>query len=144
MCRFQPLGRVDMAEIFYPLRDVEYKYAVGARNYALLLINGDPPMIDVDDLKKLDRHGLEQDGSYQLLKRSFPNLELWGSGRGCTMWEPMHKRPDGGQSFGIYYVLNVGRPAGRWMSGANFDWNFDAKGKFLGTTFSGGVGLLPD
>lgn len=50
-----------------PLRDVEYKYAVGARNYALLLVNGDPPIIDVDDLKKLDKHGMEQDGIYQLL-----------------------------------------------------------------------------
>jgi hypothetical protein len=144
MWRFQTLGPVDMAKVFYPLRDVEYKYAVGARNYALLLVNGDPPIIDVDNLKKLDKHGMEQDGTYQLLKRRFPDLELWGGGRGGTMWEPVHKRPDGGQSFEIYYVLNTGRPAGGWMSGADFNWNFDANGNFLGTKFTGGVGLLPD
>ncbi len=144
MWRFQPLGPVDMAKVFYPLRDVEYKYAVGARDYALLLVNGDPAIVDVDDLKKLDKYGMEQDEGYQFLKKRFPDLELWGGARGGTMWEPVHKRSDGGQSFDIVYVLNPGRPAGRWISGAHFDWNFDATGKFLGTKFTGGVGLLPD
>jgi hypothetical protein len=144
MWRFQSLGPVDMAKVIYPLRDIDAKYAVASRGCALLLVNGDPPIIDVDDLDKLDRHGLEQDGAYQALKLKFPGLELWGGGRSGTMWEPVHKRPDGGQSFDIYYVLNPGRPAGRWVSGAHFDWNFDAAGKFLGATFAGGVGLLPD
>jgi|HubBroStandDraft_1064217.scaffolds.fasta_scaffold257246_1 hypothetical protein len=144
MLRFQALGPVDMAKVFYPQRDVEYKYAVGSRNVALLLVNGNPRIIDVDDLKKLDKHGMEQDDSYQFLMRRFPDLELWGGGRGGTMWETVHKRLDGGQSFDIYYVLNAGRPAGRWTSGANFAWNFDAVGNFLGTKFIGGVGVLPD
>jgi hypothetical protein len=144
MWRFQPLGPVDMAKVIYPLRDVAAKWAVGSRDHALLLVNGDPPIIDVDDLNKLDRHGLEHDGTYRAMKMSLPGLGLWGGGRGGTMWEPVHKRPDGGQSFDIYYVLNPGRPEGRWISGAHFDWNFDAAGKFLGTTFAGGVGPLPD
>ena len=144
MWRFQPLGPVDMAKVFYPLRDVEAKYAVGSRNYASLLVNGDPPIIDVDDLNKLDKHGLEQDGTYQVLKLSFPGLGIWGGGRSGTMWEPVHKRPDGGQSFDIYYVLNPGRPAGKWVSGAHFDWNFDVAGTFLRTKFAGGLGPLPD
>jgi hypothetical protein len=122
---------------------VDYPYAVGARNYGLLLVNGHPRIVDVDDLKKLDQQGMEQDEMYQRLKQSYPNLELWGWGRGATKWEPVRKRPGGGQSFDIHYVLNPGRPAGRWISGAHFDWNFSANGTFLGTKFSGGIGLLP-
>lgn len=134
MWRFQKLGPVDMTKVFYPLRTDD--------NYALLLVNGDPPIIDVDDLKKLDKHGLEQDEAYQLLKRLHPNLELWGGGRSGTMWDSVHKRADGGQSFDIVYLLNPVRPTSAWVSVAHFNWNFDANGKFLGTEFTGGVGPL--
>jgi ketosteroid isomerase-like protein len=143
MWDFQALGPVDMAKVNYPLREGS-TYAVEDTRYALLLVNGDPPIIDVDDLKKLDKHGMEQDAEYQLLKRRFHNLELFGAGRSGTKWESVHKRSDGGQSFDIYYVLNPERPAGSWLSGARYDWNFDANGKFLGANFTGGVGLLPD
>jgi len=144
MWSFQKVGPVDMAKVEYPLRDMDYKYAVGSRSEALFLVNGDPPMLDVDDLTKLDKRGMEQDEGYQLLKKNFPGLELWGGARGGTMFDPVEKRPDGGLSFDIYYVLNPGRPAGRWISGANFSWDFDSLGKFVGTRFAGGVGLLPD
>lgn len=117
MPEFLALGPIDMAKVSYPLRDVGYPYAVGARSEALLLINGDPPILDVDDLTKLDKPALEQDPSCRALKRRYPNLELWGAGRGGTIWEPVRKRPDGGQSFDIIYFLNPGRPAGRWLSG---------------------------
>jgi hypothetical protein len=145
MWRFQALGPVDMAKVFYPLRDMDDKWAVGNRSYALLLVNGSPPIIDVDDFKRLDIHGMEQNKTYQSVKKQFPKLQLWGGGRGGTMFEPVHKRSGGGgQSFDIYYVLNQGRPAGRWMSGAHFNWDFDANGKLRGTRFTGGVGPLPD
>ena len=45
MVGFKPAGPVDMARVMYPLRAND--------NYGLLLVNGDPPVLDVDDLKKL-------------------------------------------------------------------------------------------
>jgi len=144
MWSFQALGPIDMAKVSYPLRDVGYPYAVGARSEALLLVNGNPPILDVDELTKLDKPAFEQDPSHRALKQRYPNLDLWDGGRGGTMWEPVREQPDGGQSFDIIYFLNPGPPAGRWLSGAHFLWNFDAKGGFPGTTFAGGVGLLPD
>ena len=144
MWLFKKLGPVDMAYVLYPLRDVGFKYAVGSTRVALLLVNGAPAILDVDDLTMLDRKGLQEDKSFQALRNAYPNLDLWGGGRGGTAWVPVRTRPDGGQTFDIYYALNPGRPAGRWLSGAHFDWNFDASGKFLGTKFTGGVGLLPD
>jgi hypothetical protein len=87
---------------------------------------------------------MEQDESYQLLHQHFPGLTLWGGGRGGTMFEPVFRRPDGEMSFDIVYALNPTRPAGEWLSSAHFTWDFDAIGKFVGTRFTGGVGLLPD
>ena len=78
MWSFQALGPIDMAKVSYPLRDVGYPYAVGARSEALLLVNGNPPILDVDDLTKLDKPALEQDPSYRVLKQRYPNPELRG------------------------------------------------------------------
>jgi hypothetical protein len=139
MYRFQSVGPVDMAQVFYPLRDASFPYAVASMRYGLLLVNGDPPILDVDDLKRLDMRGLEQDPGYKSFKTDSPRLQIWGGGRSGSTWPPVQRR-DGGLSFDLYYYLNQGRPAGRWQSGAHFDWNFDAAGKFLGTKFTGGIG----
>lgn len=135
MWGFRKLGPVDIAKVLYPLR--------GSTLHGLLLLNGDPEILDVDDLKRLDRHGLEKDEEYQLLRKDYSTLELWAGDRYGTAWPMARKRKDDGQSFDIYYMLNPVRPVGRWVSGARFDWNFDAQGNFLGTKFTGGVGPLP-
>jgi hypothetical protein len=141
---FQAVGPVDMAKVHYPMRDGERQYAAGARNYGLLLVNGNPAIVDVDDLKQLDQQAMERDEGYQRLKRQFPGLKLWAGARGGTAFEPVTRHPNGGLSFDMNYFLNPTRPAGAWLSGAHFSWNFDATGKFLGTNFTGGAGLLPD
>jgi hypothetical protein len=135
MMRFKKIGPVDMAKVLYPFRKDQ--------NWALLLVNGNSPILDVDDLSKLDMTGIQLDAGYRAMKRAHPNLQIWGGPRGGSMWETVRKQPNGGLSFDIYYMLNPERPNGRWMSGANFDWNFDATGRFLGTEFTGGVGPLP-
>ena len=44
MTAFKHYGPVDAAQVFYPLR--------ANTNYGLLLVNGDPAVLDVDDLQK--------------------------------------------------------------------------------------------
>lgn len=134
MISFKKLGPVDMAKVLYPLRKDE--------NWALLLVNGNPPILDVDDLSKLDMTGMELDGAYRAMKHTHPNLRLRGGGRGGTMWEEARKQPNGGLSFNIMYTLSEESLIGT-TSVARFDWNFDAAGRFLGTKFAGGVGPLP-
>jgi len=133
---FEKLGPVDMAKVFYPLR--------AELGNALYLVNGDPAILDVDDLTKLDIRGMERDNRYQAMKHHIPALKLWAAPRWGTAWDLVQKHANGGQSFDIYYMLDVHPPSGRWISGAHFDWNFDARGKFLETKFTGGVGPLPD
>ena len=52
MVAFEKVGPVDVARVLYPLRAND--------NYGLLLVNGDPAILDVDDLKKLNRAEMER------------------------------------------------------------------------------------
>ena len=118
-----------MAKVIYPLR------AEKAANWALLLVNGDPQILDVDDLQRLDM---------QELKRRYPKiLQVVGGGRGGTMWERTRRRQDGGVTFIVPYWPTRQSPNSPQMSAADFEWNFDSSGKFLGTRFVGSMGPLP-
>jgi hypothetical protein len=129
MARFQRIGPVDMAKVVYPLR------ADKTANWALLLVNGDPQILDVDDLQRLDM---------QELKWRYPKiLQLGGGGRGGTMWERTRRRQDGGVTFIVPYWPIRQSPNSPQMSSADFEWNFDPAGKFLGTRFVGSIGPLP-
>ena len=61
MTDFHKVGPVDVARVIYPLRAND--------NYGLLLVNGDPAILDVDDLKKLDRAAMDQNPMYQAVKQ---------------------------------------------------------------------------
>ena len=129
LARFQKVGPVNMAKVIYPLR------ADKGANWALLLVNGDPQILDVDDLQRLDMQGL---------KRSYPEiLQVEGGGRSGTMWEEVRRRQDGGETFIVNYWPIRQSPNSPQMSPAAFEWNFDPAGKFLGTRFVGRMGPLP-
>ena len=89
MTTFDKVGLVDMARVMYPLRAND--------NYGLLLVNGDPKILDVDDLKKLDRAPMDQNPMYQAVKQKYPNTDLWPDDRSGTNWPQARTLPDGGQ-----------------------------------------------
>jgi hypothetical protein len=127
MTDFHPVGPVDAARVIYPLRAND--------NYGLLLVNGDPSILDVDDLKKLDQAGMEQNPLYQAVKQKYSGTTLFPGDRSNPMWPQVKPLPDGGQQFIIGYPLLNGCHACAHVGLARFSWNFDAKGKFLGTTY---------
>jgi len=61
---FKQLGRVDAAQVFYPLRAND--------NYGLLLVNGDPKVLDVDDLKKLIKQPCSRTRCFRRSDTSIP------------------------------------------------------------------------
>ena len=125
---FKPAGPVDMARVLYPLRAND--------NYGLLLVNGDPPVLNVDDLKKLDTAAMEQTGVYKAVKERFPNATLWpGDRSGADIWPASQAMPGGGQQIIIGYPLLDGCHACRPVGLARFAWEFDAKGNFLKTEY---------
>ena len=132
MVDFHKVGPVDVVRVMYPLRANE--------NYGLLLINGDPPILDVDDLKKLDRAAMEQSPMYQAVKQKYPATDIWPGDRSGTTWPQVKPLPDGGQQFIVGYPLINGCPTCAHAGTALFTWNFTADGKFTGTSF---MGLTP-
>ena len=127
MTDFKKYGPVDAAQVLYPLRAND--------NYALLLVNGDPKILDVDDLQKLDRSAMEQNATFQTVKRNYPQMELWPGDRSANPWPKVQPLPGGGTQFLVTYPLINGCHACEHVGFARFGWNFEANGKFLGTTF---------
>ncbi len=127
MVDFHKVGPVDVARVMYPLRANE--------NYGLLLINGDPAILDVDDLKKLDRAAMEQNPMYQSVKQKYPATDIWPGDRSGTTWPQVNPLPDGGQQFIVGYPLINGCHACAHVGLALFAWDFDATGKFTGTKY---------
>ena len=128
MTAFKKYGPVDAAQVLYPLRAND--------NYALLLVNGDPKILDVDDLQKLDRSAMEQNSLFQAVKKKYPETDLWpGDRSGNAPWPRVEPLPGGGTEFIVNYPLINGCHACEHVGLARFAWDFDAKGKFLRTMY---------
>lgn len=121
-------GPVDAAQVFYPLR--------ANTNYGLLLVNGDPAILDVDDLSKLDRAGLEKDPAWQQLKQKYPNADIWPGDRSGKTWMPKTRSaPEMGVGFIVSYPIINGCHACERLGQVHFGWTFNEAGKFLRTTY---------
>ncbi len=132
MSGFNPVGPVDVAWIVYPLR--------ANTNNGLVLVNGSPAIVNAEDLKLLDQKGMEQSFQYQDLLNQFPKVGVWPGDRDGTTWPNTQQGPNNGLQFILGYPLINGCHACAHAGTALFTWNFDAQGKFLGTTF---MGLTP-
>jgi hypothetical protein len=129
MTGFQDAGLVAFAWITYPLR--------ANTNYGLLFVNGKPPIINVEDLKLLDRKTMVKSPQFQDLKNQFPKVDVWPGDRDGKTWPEPQAGPNGGTQFVVAYPLINGCHACARAGLAIFTWNFDAQGKFLGTSFQG-------
>ena len=132
MTGFQNQPPIAFVWITYPLR--------ANTNYGLLFVNGKPPIINVEDLKLLDTKTMEQSFQFQDVKNQFPNVNLWPGDRDGKTWPNSQSGPNGGTQFVVSYPLLNGCHACARAGFALFTWNFDAQGKFQGTTF---MGLTP-
>ncbi|MGA2745529.1 MAG: hypothetical protein ABSE44_12625 [Candidatus Sulfotelmatobacter sp.] len=129
MTGFQDEGPVAFAWITYPLR--------ANTNYGLLLLNGQPRIVNVEDLKLLDVKTMKASSQFQDLKRQFPKVDVWPGDRDGKIWPNSQAGPNGGVQFTVAYPLINGCHACAHAGSAIFNWNFDAKGKFVGTSFQG-------
>ena len=128
MTGFNKVGPADIAWVVYPLHQPS--------NYGLFLVNGDPNLVNAEDLKLLDQKGMEQSFQYQGLKSQFPKVELFPGNRDGRTW-PNSQTSGGRVRFIVGYPLRNGCPICSNAGAALFTWNFDANGKFIGTSFMG-------
>jgi len=123
------MGPVDAAFVFYPFRTIE--------NQGFLLINGNPPVIDVDDLMLLSAEPLKKDPLYTRLKKKYPAATLWQGDRSESAPPFMEKTANGGQRFTVRYRLLNGCHACELLGYVRYIFKFDRTGLFTGTEYLG-------
>ena len=121
---FREAGRVDVAYAEYPFRANE--------NQVCLLVNGTPPVIDVDDLSGFDRKALEANRNYSAIAASFPKTDIFPGPRGNARGPSALLLKNGGQRFVVTYLLKDGCRACRLVGEAQLRFDFDVEGRFQG------------
>jgi len=124
--KYKECGHLGVAYVFHPFRANE--------NHGILLVNGDPPLVDVDDIALLPREGIEQDKTYLTIKKSFPRATMWPGDR-ISKYPLVDAQPEGAQSFVVPYTLRNFCHACEVLGTAFFSFDFDKEGRFTGMRF---------
>jgi hypothetical protein len=114
-------GPIAVAHVFHPFRANE--------NDAWLLVNGMPPLIDVDNQQYLDLDRLRSSPVYQAIRRRYPNVDFWPGDRAGGGPQVIA----GGREIAVGYVLRDLCHACAIVGHARFAFDFAVDGKFLGT-----------
>jgi hypothetical protein len=120
---FEEKGRVDLGSVFLPTR--------ANTNGALVFLNGSPSLVSSEQ-RGLEQLKISGDSNYSMLKKQYPQLQIWGNGAGFVSEQA---DINGGQRFIFDYALvnychacYVG-----WQAQVAFDFSKD--GTFRGTKF---------
>jgi predicted secreted protein len=124
--KFRESGRRDVAYVMFPFRANELN--------GILLVNGEPPIIDVDDVILLPKEAMEQDKAFAAIRRVFPKATLWPGDR-SPKFPTIEPLPDGGQSFVVPYNLRNFCHACEVLATVYFSFDFDRDGRLTGERF---------
>jgi len=122
---FRQVGPVDVAYVNFPYRANESQGAY--------LVNGVPPLIDVDDQSLLATGALAKNAAYRKLEKNYTDITLWPGNRNGTGYPIVKPAPNDGRRFLFNYLLRDGCHACEVIGSATFAFDFDHTGKFLGT-----------
>jgi hypothetical protein len=78
-------------------------HAARERERGWLLVNGNPHLIDVDELRLLSMESMRHDPGYASLAARYPELLLFPGERGGSRLPPAKSLPDRGKRFVIRY-----------------------------------------
>jgi predicted secreted protein len=125
---FRKVARVDVAYIQYAFRANELE--------GVLLVNGDPSPIDVDDESQYPETELQKYPSYAALADKFPNVSIWPADRANPQLPKLESTGWGTQTFLVSYILRDGCHACAQIGTATFAFAFDDQGKLQGVRVS--------
>jgi predicted secreted protein len=121
---FRDTGRVDIADIEYLFRANELD--------GVLLVNGTPPIIDVDDYKFLSKEDLRKSADYAALLHNYPNANVFPADRYSTEQPTESSSDNGRQSFEVDYLILNGCHACARIGTLLASFDFDESGHFDG------------
>ena len=121
---------VAIAWVVFPLR--------ANHNDALLFVNGTPPFVDLDNMQEFDKTALQKDPLFLQWKANAPQLDVYpaerSAGAPLVQYARVWPGPKPGDLQFVYsYPLLNGCATCEQSGFANYLWNFDSSGKFLGT-----------
>ncbi len=121
---------VALAWVVFPLRP--------NNNDALVIVNGKPPFLDLNNLHELDNEALKKDPLFLQWKASAPQLDVWPADRSAgaplVEYQRVWEGPKPGEiQFILSYPLINGCATCGHSGFANYLWNFDSAGNFLGS-----------
>jgi predicted secreted protein len=126
---FRDTGRVDIAYIEYLFRANDLD--------GVLLVNGTPPIIDVDDYKFLSQEDLRKSADYATFLQKNPNANVFPADRYHTE-QPVESSADNGrQSFEVDYLILNGCHACARLGTLIVAFEFDSAGRFTGVSALG-------
>ena len=125
---FRNTGRVDIAFVEYVFRANEME--------GVFLVNGDPPMIDVDDGQYLSPQVQQKNADYAALLQKYPQASVWPADRGETN-APTVVSSTHGQQFNVEYRLRNGCHACAQVGTETVAFLFDDSGQLHGTKVLG-------
>jgi hypothetical protein len=122
-------GMVDLGYVIYPGNTQP------SQGWALM--NGVPALINVDDLSILPKAKMEKDARFKALRNDHPGLQLavMDEQRQPGSSPKMEPLGDGGNRFVVPYSLKEDCTSCAAIADANFGFDFDAAGQFLGVKF---------
>jgi predicted secreted protein len=118
------VARVDVAYIQYAFRANELE--------GVLLVNGNPSPIDVDDDSQYPQAELQKYPAYAALANQYPNISIWPGDRNDPQLPKLDSGGFGRQTFLVDYILRDGCHACATIGTTTFAYAFDGDGKFQG------------
>lgn len=120
LASFQEKGTVDLGTVIYPFR--------ANTNSAYMLLNAQPNRVNTE-LNNLV--GLEKDASFKQLKKTYKNLEFWGTNAKFVKLA----KTKSGSNYIFNYLLKDGCRACDVPASAQVEFRFNSQGKYLGAQF---------
>jgi predicted secreted protein len=120
---FRNTGRVDIAYIEYLFRANELD--------GVLLVNGAPPIIDVDDYKFVSQEDLRKNADYAALLQKYPDASVFPGDRYHTELPTSTTSTEDNQIFNVEYLLQDGCHACARIGTLVASFVFDASGRFV-------------
>jgi hypothetical protein len=127
LIRFVRAGGPDIAFVRFPFR--------ANQNDGCLLVNGNPALMNVDDLRKLPQSEMKKDPAYATLLAEYPKAMLWPGDRGDVNTVKIALTKASARSFLVSYMLLNGCHACARLATVWFRFDFDSTGKYVGTRY---------
>ena len=119
---FRRVGRVDVAYIEYAFRANELE--------AVLLVNGNPSPMDVDDERFTLDAEMRKNAAYASLAEQYPHISVWPGDRFDGNLPAVTSTGWGTQTFMVQYLLRDGCHACAEIGTATVGFTFDTDGNF--------------